>query len=192
MDKKTPNAYQRKKQPEQVREQLLSSAMDIIISKGMVNLTLDAVAKKAGVSKGGLLHHFPNKQALMTSVFENLLNEFDAHTEQTMAKDDNSHGRYSRAYLAVNSTLYHPRSSHLMAMLTLAMSTDEQLRQQWLNWHEKHIKEHKGNDDNLNCTIVRLAADGLWLSALTQTPKITPKRYKELIQKLNEISQQED
>lgn len=32
---------------------------------GIAALSLNAVAREAGVSKGGLLHHFPNKQALI-------------------------------------------------------------------------------------------------------------------------------
>lgn len=166
--------------------------MDIVITKGMQGLTLDAVAKNADISKGGLLHHFPSKRALTHGLFDSLLKEFDLHIEKAMALDKNPQGRYTRAYLKVNSTLYNPRNSHLMAILTLAMSTDEQLRQQWLDWHNHHLKQDGRTDESLNCSIVRLAADGLWLSALTQTPKITPKQYKALIQKLVEISQQKD
>ena len=33
-------------------------------------MTLDAVAKQAGVSKGGLLYHFPSKDALLTAMVE--------------------------------------------------------------------------------------------------------------------------
>ena len=36
---------------------------------GERSATLDTVAKRAGVSKGGLLYHFPNKEALIAATF---------------------------------------------------------------------------------------------------------------------------
>ncbi len=39
---------------------------------GIAALSLNAVAREAGV-KGGLLHHFPNKQALIFALFARLL-----------------------------------------------------------------------------------------------------------------------
>ena len=47
------------------REKLLQSASQVVVEKGVDALTLAAVAKQAGVSKGGLLYHFPNKNALI-------------------------------------------------------------------------------------------------------------------------------
>jgi AcrR family transcriptional regulator len=47
------------------RIQLLKSAANIVNEQGIEYLTLDAVAKRAGVSKGGLLYHFNNKAALI-------------------------------------------------------------------------------------------------------------------------------
>ena len=39
----------------------------------MAGVTLDAVSQAAGVSKGGLLHHFPNKMALLDGLFDDLI-----------------------------------------------------------------------------------------------------------------------
>ncbi|HRN83289.1 MAG TPA: helix-turn-helix domain-containing protein, partial [Hyphomicrobium sp.] len=55
------NAHKRRKQPDIVRHQLLDVAARLCLKNGLHGLTLDAVAKEAGVSKGGLLHHFPSK-----------------------------------------------------------------------------------------------------------------------------------
>lgn len=45
---------------------------------GPGNLSLEAVAAAAGVSKGGLLYHFPSKSKLMEAVVEDFLSRFDA------------------------------------------------------------------------------------------------------------------
>ena len=51
-----------------ISEQLLEAAETVILRKGIGNLTLSAVAAEAGMSKGGLLHHFPTKNNLIESL----------------------------------------------------------------------------------------------------------------------------
>ena len=48
-----------KKTPIETREKLVRAAAQLVISKGIARVTLEQVALDAGVSKGGLLHHFP-------------------------------------------------------------------------------------------------------------------------------------
>jgi AcrR family transcriptional regulator len=43
------------------RSQILDAAEAVVMCQGVRNLTLDAVAAHAGISKGGLLYHFRSK-----------------------------------------------------------------------------------------------------------------------------------
>src|SRR5213595_3761896 len=56
------------------RDSVLGAFEALLIEVGERAATLDAVAKRAGVSKGGLLYHYPNKEAMIGS----LLERFDA------------------------------------------------------------------------------------------------------------------
>jgi AcrR family transcriptional regulator len=47
---------------------MLDAAEVVVVRQGIANLTLDAVAAEAGLSKGGLLHHFPNKDRLIEAM----------------------------------------------------------------------------------------------------------------------------
>ena len=42
------------------RERILDAAESVVIEQGVTGMTLDAVAARAKVSKGGLLYHFPS------------------------------------------------------------------------------------------------------------------------------------
>lgn len=53
------------------REPILEAAGRVIAEMGSRHMTLDAVAREAGVSKGGLLYHFPSKEALLAAMVEN-------------------------------------------------------------------------------------------------------------------------
>jgi AcrR family transcriptional regulator len=52
------------------REAILNAAGRVIADMGARHMTLDAVAREAQVSKGGLLYHFPTKDALLVAMVE--------------------------------------------------------------------------------------------------------------------------
>ena len=54
------------------RKRLLDAAAAVVRRDGAGALTLDAVAAEAGVSKGGLLYHFPTKEAMIAVLLERL------------------------------------------------------------------------------------------------------------------------
>lgn len=47
------------------KDRIIAAAMDITQAKGARHLTIDAVTLKSGLSKGGVLYHFPTKTALL-------------------------------------------------------------------------------------------------------------------------------
>ena len=57
-----------------------------MVESGATHLTLDAVAKSAGVSKGGLLYHFPTKEALLEGMLARHFEDVDAEVTRRLAK----------------------------------------------------------------------------------------------------------
>lgn len=47
------------------RSTILDAAVSVIYDLGYANTTTEAVARRAGVSRGAMLHHFPNRQQLI-------------------------------------------------------------------------------------------------------------------------------
>ena|SRR5690554_334916 len=62
------------------RERILDAFQNLVIESGERAATLDAVAQRAGVSKGGLLYHFGSKEALIEGLTDRLLGLVDADT----------------------------------------------------------------------------------------------------------------
>jgi AcrR family transcriptional regulator len=52
------------------REEILKAATGLIASSGFKGVPLDAFAAACGMTKAGLLHHFPSKDALLVAVLE--------------------------------------------------------------------------------------------------------------------------
>lgn len=51
-------------------DQILDAGEAVVLREGMGRLTLDGVARQAGLSKAGLLHHVPSKDALIGAMVE--------------------------------------------------------------------------------------------------------------------------
>jgi AcrR family transcriptional regulator len=157
----------RKKDPARLQAQLLESAAMIAGRDGIAALSLNAVAREAGVSKGGLLHHFPNKQALIFALFARLLAIMEEAISGLMQNDRVAYGRFTRAYLNYLSDLTDTHESRQLMVLSLAMPDEPVLRKCWRDWMLEHLAQGDELDNGPTGTLVRYAADGIWLSELT-------------------------
>ena len=52
------------------KEQLLQTAMELMLKKGFTAVTVDEICEKTGVTKGGFFHYFESKEDLGKSVLE--------------------------------------------------------------------------------------------------------------------------
>jgi AcrR family transcriptional regulator len=81
------------------RTRILDAAEAIVRGKGVSGLTLDAAAREAGVSKGGLLYHFASKEALLSGLLARLASFIDQDFETSVAAQPEGPGRVARAIL---------------------------------------------------------------------------------------------
>ncbi|MEV5326800.1 TetR/AcrR family transcriptional regulator [Nonomuraea sp. NPDC052634] len=149
------------------KDRLLDAAADVLLSQGAESLTLEAVAKRAGVSKGGLFYHFPTKQALVAAMVERLTKSFD----DTLARAGDRPGDFLRAYVEAtiperHTTATAPADRVTAALLAVVLVDPAQLqplRERFAAWQARLA------DDGIDpavATAIRLAADGWWAARL--------------------------
>ncbi len=178
----------RKKRPLVVRGQLICVAARLSVEKGLHALTLDAVAREAGVSKGGLLHHFPTKQALLEALHDELLNRFETHFNALVAADPEPHGRFTRAYLHANLAEAADDGVACWNSLVVLMLGEKWARPLWDAWVEARLAALPPEERTAELEIVRLAADGLFFCDLAcPTVSLKPDRAK-VLQALEEMT----
>lgn len=147
------------------RQRLFAATTEVVRERGVGQLTLDAVAQAAGVSKGGLLYHFPSKEALLTALADEMIARFEQDIAHASAADGGPvAGRWVRAY-ARTSLAMSRDDLDLTAALLAAAGTDATLLAPWrrafVRWQEA-----AGADGLVpaRATLVRLAIDGLWFA----------------------------
>jgi AcrR family transcriptional regulator len=82
-----------------LRDTLLDAAEAVVVRQGIGNLTLDAVAAQAGMSKGGLLHHFPSKDRLIEALVRRSAESWRRCYTEAYERTPAGPGRMSRAIL---------------------------------------------------------------------------------------------
>src|SRR5689334_5124652 len=91
-----------KRDPKQTKARILRAAAQYLVDQGIEPFTLEAVAKAAEVSKGGLLHHFSTKEALLRGIILRLHEIFYDQFNTALASEPiGTPGRWSRAYISV-------------------------------------------------------------------------------------------
>jgi AcrR family transcriptional regulator len=175
------------------RQAILQSTIDILIEQGLEALTLDAVAQKAGVSKGGLLYHFPNKDALILGLVNHLTQEFEAMLQEEFQQDDapGTPGQWTRAYVRA-ALRFNRQAMLIIGSLSTAVARNPDLLKTACN-HEKLVKERLLADgiDPVRATIIVLAMDGLWFSDSLALPLEDPMR-SQVIEMLLDMSRKQD
>ncbi|MFV0421257.1 TetR/AcrR family transcriptional regulator [Oleidesulfovibrio sp.] len=175
-------AHRKKKAPEKVRRALLDSAGQIVVEYGFSNLTVQAVASAAGVTKGAFFHHFPNKQSLIDALSTELLLSLDKLIEDFMEGAEEQYGAFTRAY--VKAIMNQNGDGHLWTSLSASFVVDPALRKIWTSWLSGRLERHKKTDNDSNLAIVRYAVDGIWLDDLLHGHKRPAAEHLELQQQL--------
>ena len=66
------------------RDRILDAAERVILESGGRNFTLDAVAERAGISKGGLVYSFATKDGLVRAALEREITRFQGAVRQRL------------------------------------------------------------------------------------------------------------
>jgi AcrR family transcriptional regulator len=174
------------------RERILNAAEARLLATGPAGLVLDAIAADAGISKGGLLYHFGSKEELVAGLCERMLERFDRELDALCEGDAERAGSFTRAYLASTVTdegKPADNSAQLMAGILATLGRDsshlEAVRARFARWHERLADD---GIDPTTATLVRLAADGLWLSALLGLPQLDAEDGCEALRALRELT----
>ena len=91
-----------KNEPKEVRvNEIIQAAIEEFIEKGYDGASMDQIAKRAGVSKGGVYYHFPNKEVLLMMANEKISEPVIAMMEKAMKNTSPSEGlrEYIKEYI---------------------------------------------------------------------------------------------
>ncbi|MCK4176876.1 TetR/AcrR family transcriptional regulator [Aciditerrimonas ferrireducens] len=176
---------------EETRERILRAAEDVVLDEGVAALTLERAAAAAGVSKGGVLYHFPTRDALVTAMVARLTERFEEQLRRHGANGPGP-GSFTLAYLRCEATPTtdpeDERVDRLGAALLAALAADPSLLAPLAEAYERW--QRRCELDGLppvTATLVRLAADGLWLTELLGLGVLSAERRRSVVEELERL-----
>jgi AcrR family transcriptional regulator len=159
------------------RSSILNAAAMVILENGVKTLTLEKVAGEAGISKGGLLYHFPSKRKLIEGMIKRLIDETESSLEQEIGK---TNGNFLKAFIKVtikNDIEQNKISTALFAAIANDLDLLKPLQAQYLEWQNRAAISAPSEEIG---TLVRLTMDGLWISDLANLAPPSPEMRERL------------
>lgn len=148
------------------RARILDGALDVLRRGDAV--TLESAAHEVGVTKPGLMYHFPTKSALMLGVVDHVIERWESALIAELATPlaDASPAARLRAYVDFSHTGEFDEADIVMfgdkrLSGTMTQRWTERMRP-WLELPDDLAEPERGN-----LTAARLIADGGWLAAAT-------------------------
>lgn len=158
----------------ETRELIFAACGRILRRDGLTRLTLETVAAEAGLSKGGLLYHFPSKLALLEALFQHHIDRFNSDLQRLVQTEEQGPrpggSRWLRAYAKASiAEITDPDNASVLASLFAA---GEQyptvlaiMRRSYVEWQQQ---VEASPLEPAIALLVRLAVDGFWFTELYQ------------------------
>jgi len=170
---------------------IVDAAEAVVIEAGASHMTLDAVAAKAGVSKGGLLYHFPTKVALLEAMISRRIKNREESRKRICGELPDGPTREVKGH--VLSTLFRDQSADrigapLLAALAhnpkLVEPVREAIRKLYAGFISSGAKFEQA-------VIIALAADGLWLQEILSISPFSKEQRNNVINELLRLADEE-
>lgn len=180
----------------EICHELLDAAEEVVARDGVARLTLEAVARQAGLSKSGLLHHFHSKDSLIEAVVQRTVERWRESLNAAFELQPEGPHRTARALLECclgempqwNERL-HRSSTALLAVLVHcsgqnAPRNTTAMHQFYQQVHARMEEEGRGQATG---DLVLAVIDGIWLRWVTGLAPLSETQVIEIREKLKEM-----
>ena len=149
-------------------DKIFFAVMELILEGGLPAVTLSSVCKRAGISKGGLMHHYPSKEALVDAFVSRSSNECLNEIHEHLQPIAGGRGKRTKAFVDLmlkDPAMCKPDSSREIAAVMIALMQGQMVS------HAEDFYERLAvelGDDGVSQAVIELtvtSVDGLWLQA---------------------------
>lgn len=149
------------------RATILAAAVAILRDPNGPNLTLESAARAAGLTKPGLMYHFPTKVALVQGVIEYVMSQWVVRLKETLGNPLEESSSAERIAAYVDTVVGYPDYdlADLAVFFNAAYRTE--MTAVWVTLMEPWItiRDDVTGDERSRLMAARLAADGFWFAS---------------------------
>jgi AcrR family transcriptional regulator len=170
---------------ERSRNAALQAAIMIISRDGPGRLTLDAIAREAGMSKGGVMHQFPTKEAVLTALLDQQTEYFEEFSRQYKEKAgaQTTQPELAAQIATMREVVTKPRSIAFAILGALAQQPSRLSKSRDIDKRKVEVMKAESVDKDL--ALLRwAAARGLALTAMFGMCPLSDKERERLYDRL--------
>jgi AcrR family transcriptional regulator len=170
--------------PPSFREVILDAAEAVVFEAGASHMTLDAVAAKAGVSKGGLLYHFPTKEALLKAMLHRHVQHIKEIQKKKRTELKEGPGLEIKAFILSQTERDH-KTNRVSGALLAAVAHNPRLLESTRDDFRKHLADFTQSGLRFErAAVIAFAVNGLLLSELLSLSPLNVTQRKQVIGEL--------
>lgn len=171
-------------------EAILDAAQRVAVERGAAKVSLDTVAKEAGLTKGGVLYNFPSKEALISGMLERLMNTYTPKVAEHSATLEGQPNPTLQSNFHVIRELEEINHNIPMAILAAAAQNLEllkPLRDETVTRYTKICEEATSADE---ASILWAAGEGLMLLDMLGILPFSSEKKNQLLDVLKSKAQE--
>lgn len=170
------------------KESILDAAEAIVLESGAAHMTLDAVAERSNISKGGLMYNFPSKDALLKAMIGRLLARFEGLRER--ARQELPDGPANELMVEIRALQKLSSEDNRLgaALLAVTANQPELMHDLRRDLRERFNNELTCKDDFARSALLFFAAFGLHFHVLLNFSIIDSNKQNKLFEVLLDLA----
>ena len=164
------------------REEILNAALRVVDASGGADITYQSVATEAGLTKAGLMYHFPSKDAMMVAVIEHVIARWQAELQDALSVPLDESTLEQRVDAFVRFASEGGVTAGEFVVFSEAVRRPD-LSQPWLDYLRRWF-DFGAQGDPTPLLLVWLATNGLWIAESTGIITLDADRRADLVGRL--------
>lgn len=159
------------------RQVLIDAALQLVEEDGLAGLTYDSLANTTGISKSGVIYHFPSRQHMLLSLHQELARLWISRLEEIAGGtvEEVSPKNRIKAMLTV-----HAEAANLAdLLLNIDAVDDPELNAVWEQALDPWLIDPSADPEVFS---LQLLANGLWIHDYVSTRKMTPEERQRCLE----------
>lgn len=162
------------------RPAIMNAALRVAERAGVGGITIEAVAAEAGLTKGGVIYHFPTRGALLAGIHRELADRWDAQMRELLGGEPAGASQRDRlaAYIRASAATATPGEYLFVSDAETTRNNVEpwdDVSRRWIADPPEPRDDGSYDPEALRLFAAQLAADGLWSHEFVNGQRMTPE-----------------
>lgn len=162
---------------------VLEAMVGIVDDTGVADVTYDNLARRCGMSKSGLVYHFPTRRDMLRDLHRHMARQWEA--KLVAAAGGPAAEVTPRARLRAALEVAAQEATRAELVMSIESAVDDEFRAIWADMLAPWLPptaEITSDGDAMDAMLVQLIADGLWANFFLNGTRLTPAQRDAIVE----------